>query len=339
MAKKKASPLIKLHKLPDVQFDSHTWVDYIELMCMLSPDQEVSTYDVSERFRRGSDLGEGAAAEAWDSEEPEKGDGDAGSGPEASDKEQLRVEDLFAHLRYREEAFGAAYPFRLSEDGDTLFVKNRLTLRQKLYLSLLLSANTAYVTRGASKLTSSFEIISSLALKELLPPYAEVYVFGSNSSGRHSRYRGNVLEKVRKLAEDLNEKIDLEEGDLPPTSSGDEGLDLVGWVPWSDAAPGRLLIFGQCACTGNWVMKQHSSSAQAWNRKIRFTARPANIAFIPLCFRRPDGSWHKPGDIHESIVIDRLRLIYLLRDQVDAFRKQASYAVVEEAIKQREVLY
>ena len=335
MPKKKPSPLIKLHKLPDVQFDAHAWVDYIELMCLLNPDQEVSKNDVSERIKKGKDLGEGTVDDVAE----EEADTDM-SVPEMSDKELLRVEDLFSHLRYREDAFGRGYPFRLSNDGDTLFVRKPMTLRQKLYISLLLSANIAYLTRGASKLTSSFEIISSVALKELLPESAQVHVFGSNSARRYSRYQGNVYAKIKKLAEDLNEVLLLEEGDLPPASSGDEGLDLVGWVPWSDSAPGMLLVFGQCACTKeDWVSKQHSSSAQAWSGKIRFTARPSNIAFIPVCFRKPDGAWHKRGDIHESIVVDRLRLLHLLRDKIEVFKKQPSFEIVEEAIKQREAIY
>jgi len=334
MAKKKSSPLIKLHKLPDVIFDEHAWVDFIELMCLLSPDQEVNQTDILERFRRGKELGEAAVSDVGDEEDDEE------SVPESSDKEVQWMQDLFAHLRYREEAFAQSYPFRVSDDGTTLFVRKRVIGRQKSYISLLLSANTAYVSRGASKLTGSFEIISKSALKQLLPTSAQVHVFGSNSAQRYSRYRGTVFQKIKRLAEDLHEILLAEESGLPATSTGDEGLDIVGWVPWEDDAPGSLLVFGQCACSkDDWVAKQDSSSAQAWENKIHFTSKPSNIAFIPICLRKADGNWHRPTDIHQSVVVDRLRLLQLLTDKIDLFRKQPSYGVVQETLKQREPVF
>ena len=335
MAKTKSSSLIKLHKLPDVKFDEHAWVDFIELMCLLSPDQEVNQTDILERFRRGKELGEGVVPDSTEEEET-----DEHSVPEGSDKDLQWMHDLFAHLRYREEAFAASYPFTVSDDGSTLFVRKPLTVRQKSYLSLLLSANTGYVTKGASKLTSSFEIISKAAMKQLLPSAARVHVFGSNSAHRASRYQGTVLAKIRKLAHDLHENPKATESDFPPTSTGDEGLDVVGWVPFPDSAPGALLLFAQCACSkDDWVSKQSSSSPLAWSNKIDFTVRPSNVAFIPICFRKADGSWHKRTDIYESIIVDRLRLLHLLRDNINIFKRQRSYDVVQAAIRQREPVF
>ena len=46
-----------------------------------------------------------------------------------------------------------------------------------------------------------------------------------------------------------------------------------------------LTILGQCACTEDWVSKQHSSSYAAWNGKLSFTSLPCNMIFIPFCFR------------------------------------------------------
>jgi hypothetical protein len=164
-------------------------------------------------------------------------------------------------------------------------------------------------------------------------------VFGSNSAHRYTRYTGNILTKIRRLAADLHEAPKAKEADFPPNATGDEGLDLVGWVPWGDDAPGRVLFFAQCACSKDeWVAKQHSSSAEGWRNKIDFTVPPANVAFIPVCFRKADGSWHSTADI-QSIVVDRLRLLYLLRDRIDIFKRQPSFEVVQAAIRQREPVF
>ena len=51
------------------------------------------------------------------------------------------------------------------------------------------------------------------------------------------------LAKVRKLATTLQEEFVGRDHDFAATDSGDAGLDLVGWLPLSDAGRGRLAVF------------------------------------------------------------------------------------------------
>jgi hypothetical protein len=64
------------------------------------------------------------------------------------------------------------------------------------------------------------------------------------------------------------------------------------------------------------------------------------MAFIPFCFRNIDGSWHKARNIYESIVVDRQRLIYLLRDNYHRLILEVPcFEAVEKVLQQQESLF
>lgn len=324
-------PLVQLETLPtSALFNQHIWVDYIELLCLVNVDREVSKADLSDRFRDRKDLGEvEGGPEDIDDLTPEK----------ENDKWEERTEDWFRHLSYRAGVFKAFYPFRLSDDGNVLLVQTSQTTKRKLYVSLLLSSNLGRITSHKDALTRSFELLSAEALKTCLPPQAQIHVFGT-SAAANGRYRGNLWTKIQKLARDLREQTLIPENKFSKEDSGDNGLDIVGWVPFSDSDDNnsRLIVFGQCACTEEWVTKQHSSSADRWRQVISLKAPSNNVAFIPFCFRDANGTWHKPQDIC-SILVDRPRFIHLLRNKMPSFEAQSSYGVVGEVLKQREPLF
>ena len=128
-----------------------------------------------------------------------------------------------------------------------------------------------------------------------------------------------------------------DEKEYSPNDTGDNGLDVVGWLPINDTARGMLLVFGQCACTAeDWARKQSSSSASHWRETIQFQVPPTNIAFIPFCFRRNTGEWHKNRLIDESLLIDRLRFILLLPEMQRL--SAIPYDLIGQAIAQRDPL-
>lgn len=293
---------------------------------MISLDQEFSKADLEDRVHERKDVGE--MQEEIDEENLPT--------PERNDNRTRQVSDWFRHLRYREGVFGESYPFCLADDGDTLYVGESLSVKQKLYIFLLLASNNRYSRRHTNVLTSCFEVVSKEALKKLMPQGAEVHMFGSK---HHGRYTGTLWQKINKLAEDLNERVVAEERNFPPQNTGDGGLDVIGWVPTDDDLPSNLLVFGQCACTSDWVNKQHSSGPAAWMGKIAFKAPPSNVAFIPYFFRSTDGMWHNSDKIHQSVLIDRLRLSRILQDAPIFNCSLPAFEVVEEVLRQREALF
>lgn len=333
-----AAKLRALENLPRApKYATHIWADHIELLCLANEDREFSKADALDRFReRSADLGEDFG-EADDDEELLPAE--IGSTAEKNDRWTQWIDDWFRQLEYRKGAFADFYPFSFSPKGDALIAGNPLSLQQKFYIFLLLSSSLRHFDKPLeTPLTSNFELVSSEAMKKLLPSNAEVHIFGANAL-HQGKYTGNLWNKIRGLAEDLRERVLAAEADFSPYDTGDKGLDVVGWVPFPDLAPGLPIYFAQCGCTAEWVEKQHSCSRESWNRTMTFCCPPGKVAFIPYCFRNSDGGWHKEIDIHCTIIIDRLRLTYLLQDRLQHFEPLRSRQIVEEILQQRDPLF
>lgn len=333
MASKKATKgiLQNLDSTPDSPlFDAHIWVDYLELLCLINIDGQLSIGDVLDRFRDRKDIT--GFHNLGDLTDP------SATSAENRDRERGKVGDWFTHLSYRAGILKTSYPFSLDSDGSTLLRKDSLTDEQKLYVFFLLASNLRYVTK-AHVLTKNFEQVSLEALKTCLPAGVEAHIFGTSAQVGSKYYGGTLFDRIRQLANDIGEKATPEEADYSPHNTADDGLDLVAWVPMGDQLNSRPLIFGQCACTADWISKQHTSGFDHWRQRINLKAHPHNMIFIPFFFRRVDGNWHKPQDITAGVLVDRLRLIHLLRQKVKVLSKMPSYKLVCETLRQEDPLF
>jgi hypothetical protein len=331
-------PLTALDPIPETISDAPQWADYIELLCLVNPDRRVSKGDIVDRVApRARDLGE--VHSTMDDQDPDDVTGHQ-TDPGVSDKWTRRVGAWFENLRYREGAFSEGYPFLVSDRGNVLKTKESLTFEHKLYIFLLLSSNLRYITPEQRNLTSSFEDLCCAGLKGCMPPNAEVHLFGTNPMNK-GRYTGSLWKKIELLAGDINTVVHISEDNFPANDTGDNGLDVVGWVPPPDGdkADGLIMMFAQCACSPNeWSKKQHSSSVDAWRPIMKLNAAPTNVIFIPFCFRNATGGWHREQDIHGSVVVDRHRLIHLLRPNIQVFEQHECYNIVERMLAQRETI-
>lgn len=299
-----------LHRLPGSP-QIHRWVDWAELLCLTSESAVLSAAELAEAARRRNDdrhAEGGDAAEDSDRSEEVKGDSEA----ELSDAQQARAAEVFQYLQERERVFGRSYPFYLDARG-------RLRLADEsdsrsLYLFLLYCSALRYVPGQAdrTRLTARFEDLSLAVLKAVMPSAAHVHLFGKNAELPNGRYAGRLASKLELLVSDLGEEARFDRTDFGPKDFGDNGLDLVAWVPMGDALNGRPVVFGQCACTPEWVVKQHSSSGAAFNMVMSQIVEPTNMCFIPFDFRRADGTWYKRPSIQRSVPVDRRRLLTLL---------------------------
>ncbi len=326
---------------PPSTYDDYKWADYIEILCLLNVDQEQSVEDIISRIQKRKDFGETEDLKY----DPDLVSEEGLTVPEISDRKKEQIEGWFRHLEYRCNAFEVFYPFTLEKGGRVLRRHRRLTFKHKLYIFFLLSSNFSYLSSKKTELllANCFEIISREALKSYMPPNAEVHIFGANPLKEGKYKKGSLAERIERLAEDTNEKANSDSivkfSSRVGSGSGDRGLDIVGWVPMGDRSKGILIVFGQCTCTEKWVPKQHSSSFEAWRGMINFKAPPTNMAFIPFFFRNSDGDWHDDTEIHSSILIDRLRFIYLLQKKITSIKELPSFEIVDEAIKQSEPIF
>lgn len=316
---------------PPSSSDLHLWADYIELLCLANIDKAISRADVLDRLQEEADLDETLN---------DTSDGPSLQPAAKSDRRAQQADDWFSQLQYRSSVFGQAYPFYLSDDERTLYRQPRMTKRRKLYIFFLLSSSLSRINKKRwNDLTSAFEFASAAALRKLLPNSGRTYVFGTNKLNRSGRYSGKVWDKIQKLAGDLGETVVCSEDDFDARNTGDQGLDVVGWVPFADDAEGRLIVFGQCTCTPDWAAKQHESSENAWSPIIHFTAPLNNMVFIPFCFRTSNGSWYNRVDIQRSILVDRLRLIFHLWDSNRSLDNKIPYAFVEAVLGYQEPVF
>jgi hypothetical protein len=314
----------------------HRWADWAELLCFTSASGSLSLPEFAFAIAGRSDY---IPSEISDDIEPEeklrKEDLVRGLvAAQITDKAMDKAVQVFEYLGARCQAYGETYPFALDDDG--LGVELRETsLSRSVYLFLLACASLRYVAEKAvaTQLTSRYELLCLEVVRRSLPNGAEVHLFGKNSADTTSRYVGKVTEKITQLADDLGEIPRFDEDDFEQNDSGDNGLDIVAWVSLGDQLNGRFVIFGQCACTPQWVTKQHSSSYDTWSSVMSLMVRPVNTCFIPFDFRKPSGKWYSRHQIHRSVLFDRRRILAQLgllettdssesldRDLLDALR-------------------
>ncbi len=273
--------------------------DYVELTCLIHPDRVLSKSELYAKIAEDADIN--------DQNDYEEISDDIAT---SHDTQYQRIDEWFQYLGYREAVLGRAYPFELSNDESVLKVKDSFCEHNKLYIYLLMASSLGYFSDTAERqITESFEVLSAFTLSQYLGNRAIVRIFGK---GTRSDYRGNKLNKLTRLADDIRERVKPSEGEFDPNDTGDEGLDVVAWFPTIDNSPGRLLVFGQCTCGDDWESKQHSSSYDKWRGLISLSVAPINTLFMPYFFRDSVGDWYRHRQIHNSLMIDRLRFMNLL---------------------------
>ncbi|WP_316771355.1 hypothetical protein [Pedobacter frigiditerrae] len=308
--------------------DIHHWADFLEIICLFNKDNIVSQNDLIDRLTPLRDLEDGE-------------DFKEKSNSKRNEKNSQLAEDVFSLISYRQGVFKENYPFRVSEDLKSISRVANVSDSHKLYLSLLFSSSLSIFSDFTNKLTSSFERLSLEALKKILPKNGKAFLFGSSNvesmeEGKVSNAR--LFEKLTKLANDIKEQVRVKEEELSDLNRGDGGLDLYAWIDLGDDNKNFPIYFCQCACTPNWVEKQHSSKYDSWDYMISLAIYPLNLIFVPYSIRKANGMWHDAFDIKKSVMMDRQRLIHILKDEDISFQNFDSYEIVNKLILQKESL-
>lgn len=349
-------PLGMLDSLPlrSHRAEPHIWADYIELLCLVSMDREVSKADVLDRISERQDLGEieDVSIEqsalnstfSLDSELPDQyatydddadfllGESsdqpvvDAYAGVPSTDRLEAYASAWFEILHYRARIFDSFYPFEIRSNSIACRPNIGGDPQQRLYLFLLLSSCLKYVQKQSKHFTDWFEVVSLIALKSMLPKRGKVSFVGSNSLNK-GPYRGKAWNKLevlsREIGDPISKKAEISRHELQDT--GDRGLDIMGRVSFGDTAEGKLVLFGQCGCGKDWSEKQLEPHVANWRGYMEFSVPPSSIIFIPYCYRGADGGWHRRLTIKESLLVDRPRLVHLLRTKLTIIERIDPY--------------
>jgi hypothetical protein len=327
--------LINTLDKPPADNAGHHWADYAELLCLANVDGEISRKDLENRHAYLADLSM-AVDQAEDVDW--RGDLDpaapVGEGDVTSETNGV---DVFRHLSYRTGAFAEAYPFQLSDDGEVLSRrKGDLILGQQLYVFLLCASSLRCVRiRDRDEVTKGFERLAADAVRRWLPDHAQVHVFGT-AAVHGERYYGSKETKLARLAEDLHEDLILTGAELAKGDLGDYGADTAAWIPFDDGNKNFLVLLGQATCQVKWEDKQQQSAYDKWKNVMNFATHTNNAMIVPFCFRDPTGAWYDRLMIYGTIFFDRVRLLALLKDDLEDEIPSVPYGLVRAALEYRE---
>jgi len=291
---------LRISILNEPKYKKHLYADYVELACLFSKDF-VSQNEIIDRLE---DNGETFKVD-------EIPDGEFGLyDSEKQDKAEIWMNSIFEYLNERSNIYGISYPFVIDKTkGIKIIEKNVLTEKQKLYLFLLIASSLNFFKEIKDELTSDFEILSENILQTFLPTNAKVFGFGSNT-----KFTGNAQEKIKKLANEINiQYCERIVSQISVNNSKEEGLDLIGWIPFEDNNPNTIIILGQCACGKDWFNKQNETL-----RYDRFYS-PYLLPFIHAMFLSGDfnnnnGVFGFDKDLNfNHLVFERRRLINLAK--------------------------
>lgn len=311
------------------ELEKNTWADYIELLCLINPDGEISLSDLSE-INKVEDL-----------TDQELRDYDTA---ERADSRYQQLFDVFQYIQSRVRIFADDYPFELI-DEDTIRVKtNSPTISQLFYLFLLYASNLSRFEKSEQYvLTSNFELISREVLKYVYPNFT-VEVFGTASKPDDLFYGGKLIEKLKKLSSFLNTEITDAVKNNPryDQTCGDAGIDLVGFAPLdrdSYGAPFVPMIFAQCACSHDqWKEKQSSIKYDYIKPRFSNLAPYCEIIAVPFSLRDTTGQWDNTElDRIVVIPVDRVRFLHILSlygSDFSFFDNSDAYRLIVESLGQ-----
>lgn len=273
------------------------WADYIELRCLIHPDQYFSLDGAEEALHEADDY-------SADAEEQNQTNSNEGL-----DKLEAKWADCEQIIQQRAQRLGEAYPFVLANGyrGIEVSTSADSPLRQ-WYRFLLLSASLQYVP-AHNALTSAFEKASLNTFRHLQPAGSEVHGFWP---GAH-HYPDDKPGRLTKLAEDLRTTPIFADNAFHEGDRGDSGIDLVAWHPLGDTRDLIPISIGQCGCSvTDWRTKPLSVTPPNLSRKLHIPNAYWSFYFMPLDMISPTGRWADgSGELPSVIVIDRTRFIGL----------------------------
>lgn len=292
----------------------YLYADYVELVSLFSNQNYISSTDILDRFKD-----EGIVRQS-------KLDSDQS---EANDENEHFIDIIYRIINERKQLFGDDYPFDLRDD-DKIKLKEveNISNRNKLYIYLLLSSSLNIFTDFQPELTTEFEMLCTVVLKNFLPEHAIVKSFGKDSE-----YTGTAVKKMEALATDMKIQIDTDViQEVSPKGTQEKGLDLVGWIPFEDNVANMVALLAQCACGKDWNKKLGETTR--YNHFFKFhRLSPIHTLFIP--FNLVDYSkntFFRNYEFDNRLIFERKRILNYIIDTY-FFEDYNSKTLVDKCIE------
>lgn len=234
------------------------------------------------------------------------------SGSAIMDDMKLEIaQELLSCLKFRRKQMSTHYPFFV--DHTSICIHDDLSKENELYLFLLFASNLNFFPQFKGALTTEFEAVTYLMIKNFLPHNAIVKQFGKKSD-----YNGNARKKIIDLAKDLN--IDIRKKQIKKINKGntqERGLDVIAWVPFNDGVTNMLTFLIQCACGKDWI-KKFSETKRYLAYFDFYYLQPQSVITTPYALNFSDG-FEQDDDVisSQSLFFDRARMLQNIKDCTD----------------------
>jgi hypothetical protein len=215
------------------------------------------------------------------------------------------ISSVWRELSCRQQLYARSF-FRVED----YIIESQLNTEAPLdYLTCLLLS--LYGVQGNTHLPGKlFERLVRAAMERYLSGKAVVFGWPFDDNDGSSEEKESVIKrKVKKLANDVGEKF----YETPAPRFKDRGVDVIGWVPFSDKRSGQVVILLQCAAGHRWVDKL-PVPVDAWCQYIHWASNPIKAFAVPCIINERD--WHENSK-DKGIIFDRIRILNLLPDGVE----------------------
>lgn len=256
---------------------------------------------------------------------------------ENHDALERKIDFIWSQLEYRESSLNDVYPYMV--DGDELHMLNDLTDIQKIYCFLTccsrLRSFSAFTDFGSisHKWAKYFTFLCKEAVRALAPAgkKASVRIFDVGSPDRNLYYGTDLRKALPVLARDLG-VIGRNEENCNQTSSGDGGFDIIVDYGFDDSLTSNYAILGQCgAQETEWPTKILESHSLNLRHYFHTNYDYTSVMFTPVFYKQSNGRWVNERHTNGVLLLDRQRIINLIRDM--SFEKkitQSSWFVTYE---------
>ena len=142
-----------------------------------------------------------------------------------------------------------------------------------------------------------------------------------------------IYNRFKALSADLNETLISQPNHFSPQSTGDAGIDIIGWIPFNDNLSSRVVYVGQCKCSDDWKKAYDPVSKL---RRILTITSYIQLMFIPFCFRDLGGRWAEPQEADKFVTLDRFRIVSLFSNKINNFTSFKSYNLIKQFLTEQE---
>jgi hypothetical protein len=175
-------------------------------------------------------------------------------GIDDDDEKNERISDgMMTEIGYRSQACPEGYPFRTDSTGSILVMHESASPKKKLlYLYLLLATRLRMSGQNSERIQAGID--GTQLMEELGVAVLRTYLGGKRAQAEvfGTARQGGFKDKIGRFCASFGEGGNFRNVDTGAVHANDDGLDVVGWIPFTDKLPAKICVFGQCKTGTSW---------------------------------------------------------------------------------------